>query len=81
MPDGRVFHGEQCMTRMEALRAATISNAHAAFEEHEKGSLSIGKLADLVVLDQNILEVPEDEIPRTRVVMTIVGGEVLYRRP
>jgi hypothetical protein len=65
--DGGVFLPEQRVTREEGLRAYTINNAFAAFEEREKGSISVGKLADLVVLTQNIMTVPEDEIPTARV--------------
>lgn len=80
MADGRAFYPEQSMTREEALRSYTINNAYAAFEEHLKGSLEPGKLADITVLSQDILEVPADRIRATRVDLTIVGGEVRYRR-
>jgi predicted amidohydrolase YtcJ len=80
MADGRAFHPEQCMTRMEALRSYTLSPAYAAFEEDEKGSLATGKLADLVVLSKDILTVPEEEIRDAKVLLTIVGGVVKYRR-
>ncbi|MEJ2205962.1 MAG: amidohydrolase [Gemmatimonadota bacterium] len=76
--EGNDFFPAQRMTRMEALRSYTINNAYAAFEEDLKGSLTPGKLADIVVLDRDILDVPEDQIPGTRVVLTIVGGEVLF---
>jgi predicted amidohydrolase YtcJ len=66
------------MTRIEALRSHTINAAYAAFEEQLKGSLSLGKLADVTVLSRDILEIPEDRIPDTEVLYTIVGGEVLY---
>jgi predicted amidohydrolase YtcJ len=65
---------------MEALRSYTVSNAYAAFEENEKGTLTPGKLADVTVLSKDILEIPEDEIPTAEVLYTIVGGRVLYRR-
>jgi predicted amidohydrolase YtcJ len=78
--DGEIFHGEQRMTRMEALAAYTINAAYAAFEDEIKGSLTPGKLADVVVLSQDILSVPEEEILQTEVLYTIVGGEVLYQR-
>ena len=68
------------MTRTEALRSYTINNAIAAFEEDYKGSLEVGKLGDVVVLDRNILTVPDAELPDARVDMTIVGGEVRYER-
>jgi predicted amidohydrolase YtcJ len=65
---------------MEALQTYTINGAHTAFEEDIKGSLTPGKLADITVLSQDILTIPEDEIPTTEVVYTIVGGKVMYWR-
>jgi predicted amidohydrolase YtcJ len=79
LADGTVWYPEQRMTRMEALRSYTINGAYAAFEEDRKGSLVPGKLADVTVLSQDILTIPEDSIPATRVVYTIVGGRVVYR--
>lgn len=80
MPDGNVFYGEQRLTRMEALQTYTIKAAYAGFEEDIKGSLTPGKLADITVLSQDILTIPEDEIPATEVVYTIVGGKVMYSK-
>ena len=80
LSDGSVFYPEQRMTRMEALESYTINCAKAAFEENLKGTLTPGKLADVVVLSRDILTVPADEIPETEVLMTIVGGEVVYRK-
>ncbi len=79
MSNGEAFYPEQRMTRMEALRSYTINAAYAAFEEQIKGSLTPGKLADVTVLSQDIMTIPEDEIPQTEVVYTIVGGKVSYR--
>jgi predicted amidohydrolase YtcJ len=78
MKDGTRFFLEQRMSRMQALRSYTINAAYAAFEEDIKGTLTPGKLADITVLSQNILTVSEEEIPSTRVEMTIVGGEVVF---
>jgi len=80
LADGSVFRPEQAMTREEALRSYTLDNAWAAFEEGSKGSLEPGKLADVVVLSLDVLRVPEDRIRDARVDLTIVGGEVRYRR-
>jgi predicted amidohydrolase YtcJ len=80
MRTGEKFHPEQAMTRGEALRSYTINNAYAAFEEDIKGSITPGKLADVVVLSQDILTVPEEAIPNTEVDMTFVGGELRYAR-
>jgi predicted amidohydrolase YtcJ len=80
MRNGEAFYPAQRMTRDEALHAATLGAAYAAFEEDVKGSLAPGKLADVVVLSRDILTVPDDEIPGTEVLATIVGGEVVYRK-
>jgi predicted amidohydrolase YtcJ len=56
----------------------TIWAAHSNFEENERGSLEPGKLADFIVLDQNIMEVEVDAIPNTTVLRTYVGGERVY---
>jgi predicted amidohydrolase YtcJ len=79
MPNGEAFHPDQAMSREQALRAATLDAAFAAFEEDIKGSLEVGKLADVTVLSRDILQVPEDEIPSARVLYTIVGGAVSFR--
>jgi predicted amidohydrolase YtcJ len=79
MNNGEVFYPDQRMNRMEALQSYTINAAYAAFEEELKGTLTPGKLADITVLSQDILDVPEEDIPSTRVEMTIVGGEIVYR--
>jgi predicted amidohydrolase YtcJ len=78
LADGSRFFPEQRLTREEALQSYTLNNAFAAFEEQEKGSLTIGKLADITVLSQNILTIPEEQIPDTKVLYTIVGGKVVY---
>ncbi|NBC22004.1 MAG: amidohydrolase family protein [Gammaproteobacteria bacterium] len=80
MRTGEKFHPDQAMTRGEALRSYTINNAYAAFEEDIKGSITPGKLADITVLSQDILTIPEAEIPETQVDMTFVGGELAYAR-
>lgn len=80
MADGRVFVPEQRMTRRQALRSYTLDAAYAAFEEDLKGSLTPGKLADVVVLSEDIMTVADDEIRQAQVVVTIVGGKVLYER-
>jgi len=81
MKDGTVFFPEERLTREEALRTYTLNGAYAAFQEDLLGSLQPGKLADITVLSQDIMTVPEDEILKTEVVMTIVGGRVLYQKP
>jgi len=80
MSNGEAFHPEQRMTREEALRSYTQSAAYAAFEEDIKGSLTVGKLADVTVLSKDILSVSEEQIRDAKVLYTIVGGEVKYER-
>jgi predicted amidohydrolase YtcJ len=80
LKDGSTFYPDQRMTRAEALRSYTLNAAYAAFEEKEKGSLSVGKLADVTVLSKDILTVPEEEIKRATVDYTIVGGKVVHER-
>ena len=77
--DGSVFYPAQRMSRAEALRSYTYNAAYAAKEDQLKGSLAVGKLADVTVLSKNVMTVAEDEIPTTEVVYTIVGGAVKYR--
>ena len=81
MRNGEDFYPDQRMTREEALRAGTLNAAYAAFEEDAKGSLTTGKLADVVVLSRDIMSVPFEEISGTEVLYTIVGGEVSYTNP
>jgi hypothetical protein len=78
--DSGVFYPEQKMERLEALKSLTINGAYAAFEENIKGSLEVGKLADLTILSNNLLEVEESEILNSEVLYTIVGGKILYEK-
>jgi len=78
-PEGG-WHPEQRMTREEALRGFTIWAAYAAFQEDVLGSLEKGKLADMVVLDKDILEIEPKEILNTNVLYTIVNGKIVYKR-
>jgi hypothetical protein len=67
------------LSRESVLRAATINAAHELHEDELTGSLEVGKFADLIVLDRNPLTVPAEEIARTKVLETVVGGEVVYQ--
>jgi predicted amidohydrolase YtcJ len=78
MATGDVLYPDQRMDRIEALRSYTINGAYGAFEEELKGTLEVGKLADVTVLSQNLLTVDEARLPATEVIYTIVGGEVVY---
>ena len=80
LKDGSAFFPEQKMSRAETLKSYTLSCAYAAFEEDIKGSLTPGKLADIVVLSKDIMTCPEEQIRDARVDYTIVGGKVAYDR-
>jgi predicted amidohydrolase YtcJ len=79
-PPGGWFPAEK-MTRDEALKSITIWPAFAAFQEHLMGSLTPGKYADFVILDQDIMRVPEPLILKTSVIATYIGGKAVYERP
>lgn len=72
------WYPEECMTREEALRSFTIWAAYGQFEDHIKGSLEVGKLADFVVLDRDYMVCPARDIKDILPLMTVVGGEVVY---
>jgi len=76
---GEGWHPEQALSREQALKMFTIWAAYAAFEEKLKGSIEVGKLADLTVLSADIMKINEAEILKTRCVMTVIGGELAYR--
>jgi len=80
MKNGQPFYPDQKMSRMEALQSYTAEPAYAAFEENLKGRLKTGMLGDITVLSQDILTVPEDDIMKTHVEYTIVGGKIAYQR-
>jgi predicted amidohydrolase YtcJ len=73
------WHAEQSLTIEEAIAAYTINPAYAAHEEHSKGSLTAGKLADLVVLSKDILVAPPAELLSTTVDYTILGGSIVFQ--
>ncbi len=74
------WYPNQRMSREEALRSWTIEGAYAAFEENRKGSIEPGKMADFVMLSGDIMTMPAEEIPRTQVMMTVVGGKIVFQR-
>jgi predicted amidohydrolase YtcJ len=69
---------DQKITREDALRLSTINNARLTFQEERRGSIQPGKLADLTVLSDDILTVPEEQIEKTTAVLTIVGGKIVH---
>jgi predicted amidohydrolase YtcJ len=77
---GTVLTPDERLTREEAVRLYTINNAYLNREEKEKGSLEVGKLADLIVIDRDVLTCSADTIRQTRVLYTVVGGRIVYQR-
>lgn len=75
------WHLEQRLTREQALQMFTVGPAYAAFEERERGTIEAGKRADFTVLSADIMTIPEPEILKTRCLLTIVGGEIVYAAP
>ena len=73
------WHREQAVSRQEALKMFTSWPAFASFQEKDKGSIEVGKLADLTILSADIMKVPEEEILKTQCVMTVIGGEIVHQ--
>jgi predicted amidohydrolase YtcJ len=69
---------DECLSREQAVRLYTINNAYLHHEEKSKGSLEVGKLADLLVIDRDILKCPAKDVAKTKVLYTIVGGKVVF---
>lgn len=80
LKNGREFFPDQKMTRAQALKSYTLDCAYAAFEEDMKGSLTPGKLADVVVLSKDILTCPDEQIREAKVDYTIIGGDIAFDR-
>jgi predicted amidohydrolase YtcJ len=78
-PEGGWFP-EQKISVAEAIRAYTINNAYAVFEDHIRGSLEAGKLADMTIFDLNLLKIPPEDILKAEVLFTIVDGKVVFRK-
>lgn len=74
------IHEEQALSRVEAIRFYTINNAYILFDDEDRGSLEAGKLADFIVLDQDILTCELDDVPNTKVFETYVGGKQVYAK-
>jgi predicted amidohydrolase YtcJ len=75
---GEGWHPEEAVTRAQALKMFTLWPAYAAFEEKLRGTIEIGKLADLTILSADIMKIPEAEILKTRCVMTVINGEIVF---
>jgi predicted amidohydrolase YtcJ len=75
---GPGWHPEEAATREQALKMLTVWPAYAAFEETLRGSIEVGKLADFTIFSADIMKIPEMEILKTRCLMTVIGGEIVY---
>ncbi|PYV07523.1 MAG: hypothetical protein DMG07_28505 [Acidobacteria bacterium] len=77
---GGALHPEEALTREQAIRLYTGNNAYILFREKQTGSLEAGKLADLIVLDRDILTCPADDIRNTQVLQTYVSGRLVFEK-
>jgi len=73
------FYPDECLNRQQALQAYTVNNAYAAKQEQIRGSLEVGKLADITILNKNLLTIPHEEILTTKVLTTIKAGKLAYQ--
>jgi hypothetical protein len=78
-PEGGWFP-EQKISVEEAIKAYTINNAYAAFEDNVRGSLEAGKLADITIFDRNLIKIAPEDILNAEVTHTIVDGKVVFER-
>ena len=76
--DGKVYGPQYCLTAKQALIMWTMNSAYFTFDENKLGSIEVGKLADLLVIDRPILEIEPEEIEKTKVLKTYLGGKVVY---
>ncbi len=77
---GDTINPEERLTREQAIRLYTINNAYLHHEEKEKGSLEVGKLGDLILIDRDFLTCPVAAVRETKVLLTVVGGKVVFER-
>lgn len=80
LSNGETFYPGQKMTREEGIYSYTMANAFAAFQDKELGSLEVGKWADIIILDKNLVTCKEEDIKQTKVITTIVGGKQKYHQ-
>jgi hypothetical protein len=76
--NGGIHNPRERLTREQAIRFYTINNTRLNFEEKKKGSLEPGKYADLIMVDRDVLKCPVDDVRSTKVLMTMVGGKVVW---
>lgn len=79
-PDGKVYGADQKISREDALKTMTINCAYLTFEENDKGSIEPGKVADFVILNQDLMTVPDDQILATHPFATYLGGKEVFSR-
>ncbi|WP_271669607.1 amidohydrolase [Bradyrhizobium sp. CCBAU 51627] len=79
-PTGHVYGANEAVSREQALRLYTSAASHYMFEENEKGTIEVGKVADLTVLSADLMTVPEEQIKDIRADLTIVGGKIVFQR-
>jgi predicted amidohydrolase YtcJ len=72
------FQMENALSRVEALKAMTIWSAYSNFEEKERGSIEKGKMADFVILEDDIMKIPKEKLRNVKVLQTFVGGERVF---
>jgi predicted amidohydrolase YtcJ len=77
---GTLLFPEESLTREQAIRLYTINNAYLTHEEKIKGSLEVGKLGDLILIDRDVLTCPVKDVAETKVLLTVVGGRVVYEK-
>jgi predicted amidohydrolase YtcJ len=77
--NGRVLTPQHRLDVMDLLRAYTVNGAYAAFDEAQSGTLTVGKRADVVVLDKDVTKVPATEIATAKVLVTLIDGEPVYK--
>jgi predicted amidohydrolase YtcJ len=77
---GKVWGADERVSVQDAIRAYTVNSAYINFDETRKGTLEVGKLADLVVMGDDLLTMDSNRLKDARIDMTIVGGRVLYER-
>jgi predicted amidohydrolase YtcJ len=80
MQTGQILAPEERISTEQALTLYTRNGAYAGFEEHDKGSLEAGKFADFIVVDRDLLKIPNDELKDVHVLRTYVGGKLIYRK-
>ncbi len=78
LENGVVHEPNERLSREQAVRLYTINSAYICHEEKEKGSLEVGKLGDLIVIDRNVLTCPADDIRAMKVLLTVVGGRIVF---